>query len=311
MEGYFPDSLGPLCGLNRGIALESPHVNPQQYKTIEVEPDGLPYNDVGVWTEEKHRLVAYYAAQFSGAMKDKFQKRVYIELYAGAGYSQIRDRDRIIPGSPINALSLKEPFDKYIFCEANDERRAALEMRVRRHAPNADVTFVPGDCDANVAKIAGAIPPHSKDNKVLSLCFVDPNDIGIKFATLRALGARRMVDFVVLLALYMDALRAEQHYVKNPSKINQLLGTDSWPNRWTGAKKMGGDFPQFLTEEFVASMGGMGYIPPPLYSMKKIFYYEKNYPLYAVGLFSRHPLAYRLWDDALKYTDDQLHLPGM
>ena len=60
-----------------------------------------------------------------------------------------------------------------------------------------------------------------------------------------------------------------------------------------------------------SQMAGMKYIPPPFYSMRKIFYYEKNYPLYAVGLFSRHPLAYSLWDDALKYTDDQLDLPGL
>ena len=311
MGSYFLDAAGPVRAFDRDRALESPHVNPQRYKTIEVEPDGLPYNDVGVWTEEKHRLVAYYAAQFSGAMKDKFQKRVYIELYAGAGYSRIRDTDRIIPGSPINALSLKEPFDKYIFCEADDQKRTALETRVKHHAPNADVTFVPGDCDANIGKVVSAIPPHSRHSKVLSLCFVDPNDIGIKFATLRALGARRRVDFVVLLALYMDALRAEQHYVKNPSKINQLLETESWQVRWRDAKHRGTDFPHFLAEEFIGSMEEMGYIPPDFYSMRKIFYYPKNYPLYAIGLFSRHPLAYRLWDDALKYTDDQLDLPGM
>jgi three-Cys-motif partner protein len=208
-------------------------VGAQEYKTVDVEPDGLPYNDVGLWTEEKHRLVAYYSAQFSGAMKGKFQKRVYIELYAGAGYSRIRDTDRIIPGSPINALTLKEPFDKYIFCEENAQKRVALEKRVWRHArPSTDVTFVPGDCDAHVAEIVAAIPRHSKTNKVLTLCFVDPNDIGIKFTTLRALGATRMMDFIVLLALYMDALRAEQHYVRNPSKINELLGTELWQERW-------------------------------------------------------------------------------
>lgn len=284
----------------------------RDYKTVEVSPDGLPYNDVGPWTEEKHRLVAYYSAQFSGAMKGKFHKRVYIELYAGAGYSQIRDTDRIIPGSPINALTLKHPFDKYIFCEENTLKRAALEERVRRHAPpNADVKFVAGDCDTCVADIAAAIPRHSKTNRVLTLCFVDPNDIGIKFRTLRALGASRMMDFIVLLALYMDALRAEQHYVRNPLKITGLLGTELWQGRWQEAKNKGVSFPHFLAEEFIASMAGMEYIPPSFYSMRKIFYYEKNYPLYAVGLFSRHPLAYSLWDDALKYTDDQLDLPGM
>jgi three-Cys-motif partner protein len=242
----------------------------------EVQPDGLPFNEVGIWTEEKHRLVAYYAAQFSGAMKEKFQKRVYIELYAGAGYSRIRDTDRIIPGSPINALGLKDPFDKYIFCEADDAKLEALQIRVQRHAPNADVTFIAGDCDANVGKIAGAIPRHSKTNKVLSLCFVDPNDIGIKFATLKTLGATRMVDFVVLLALYMDALRAEQHYVRNPLKISQLLDSDLWQERWQAAKQRGTDFPHFIAEEFAASMAGMDYIPPPFYSMRKIFYLRKK-----------------------------------
>ena len=52
----------------------------------------------------------------------------------------------------------------------------------------------------------------------------------------------------------------------------------------------------------------MGYIPPPFYSMRKVFFYEKNYPLYALGLFSRNQVAYNFWDQALQYTDDQLGL---
>lgn len=274
---------------------------------VAVKADGLPYNDVGPWTESKHRLVAYYTALFSDAMKDKWQKRVYIELYAGAGYSQIRDTDRIIAGSPIQALTLRVPFDKYIFCEQDPPKIEALRARVAHHAPSADVTFIPGNCDANADKIFNAIPRYSKNHKVLSLCFVDPNDIGIRFSTLQIL-AKKYVDFIVLLALYMDALRAEQHYIKNTSKIDQLLGATSWADRWKAAKREGAEFPRFLADEFTASMATMEYIPPPFYSMRKIFFYEKNYPLYAVGLFSRHPLAYTLWGQALKYSDDQLDL---
>jgi len=240
-------------------------------------------------------------------MKGRWEKRIYIELYAGAGYSRIRDTERVILGSPIQALTLKVPFDKYIFCERDPEKLEALRVRVERHAPLADVAFIPDDCDANVDKISAAIPRHSKNHKVLSLCFVDPNDIGIRFSTLQTL-ALKYVDFIVLLALHMDALRAEQHYIKNPAKIDQLLGTPSWRDRWTVAKQGGAEFPRFLAEEFAASMATMKYIPPPFYSMRKIFYYEKNYPLYAVGLFSRHQFAYELWDKALKGTDDQLGL---
>jgi len=275
---------------------------------VKVEADDLPYNDVGVWTEAKHRLVGYYAALFSAGMKDKWEKRVYIELYAGAGYSRIRDTERIIAGSPIQALALKVPFDKYIFCEQDSEKLEALRVRVKHHAPSADVAFIPGGCDGGVNKVSAAIPQYSKNHRVLSLCFVDPNDIGIRFSTLQALALKNYVDFVVLLALYMDALRAEQQYIKNPTKIDQLLGTPTWLNRWMTAKRNGAEFPRFLAEEFAASMATMKYIPPPFYSMRKIFLYEKNYQLYAVGLFSRHPLAYELWDKALKGSDDQLDL---
>lgn len=280
---------------------------PEEGKTVEVEPDGLIYNDVGIWTEEKHRLVAYYASLFSAGMKDKWDARVYIELYAGAGYSKVRDRGRIITGSPIQALNLRVPFNKYIFCERDAEKREALRVRVKRHAPTADVSFISKDCDAGVEEVIAAIPAYSSTHKVLSLCFVDPNDIGIKFSTLRAL-ARNYVDFVVLLALYMDALRAEQHYVSNPSKVNELLGTTSWLERWRALKAQGKDFPRFLAEEFASSMATLGYIPPPFYSLRKVFFYEKNYPLYALGLFSRHPRAYNFWDQALAYTDDQLKM---
>ncbi len=244
---------------------------------------------------------------FSAGMKDKWEKRIYIELYAGAGYSRIRNTERVIAGSPIQALTLKVPFDRYIFCEQDPEKLEALRVRVGRHAPSADVVFIPEDCDTNVDKISAAIPRFSSIHKVLSLCFVDPNDIGIKFATLQSL-ARNYVDFIVLLALYMDALRAEQHYVKNPSKINQLLGSSSWQDRWAEAKQKGGDFPRFLAEEFTGSMATLDYIPPPFYAMRKIFFYEKNYPLYALGMFSRHPLAYTLWEKALRGSDDQLDL---
>jgi three-Cys-motif partner protein len=217
-----------------------------------VEADGLPYNDVGSWTEAKHRLVGYYSSLFSTGMKDKWHKRVYIELYAGAGYSRIRDTERIIAGSPIQALTLRVPFARHIFCEQDPQKLEALRVRVKRHAPSADVVFIPEGCDINVDQIFAAIPQHSKSQKVLSLCFVDPNDIGIKFSTLQTL-AKKYVDFIVLLALYMDALRAEQNYMKNPAKIDQLLGTASWLDRWTAAKQKGAEFPRFLAEEFATT----------------------------------------------------------
>ena len=65
-----------------------------------VEDDGLFCQEVGPWAETKHNLVSYYGRLFSTGMKDKWDSRIYIELYAGAGYSRIRETLRIVAGSP-------------------------------------------------------------------------------------------------------------------------------------------------------------------------------------------------------------------
>lgn len=173
--------------------------------------DGLISPEVGAWTEEKHRMVSLYATLFSSGMKDKWDTRVYIELCAGAGYSRIRGTSRMIFGSPLNALQVKDPFDTYVFCEDDPKKLTALKSRAKRIAPFADVRYVPYDCNQSTKEILSAIPEYSPSNRVLSLCFADPYDIGLKFATLRAL-SKIYVDFIVLLALWSDANRAYKRY---------------------------------------------------------------------------------------------------
>ena len=55
-----------------------------------VENDGLPCPVVGSWAETKYRLLALYDELFSMGMKYKWDQRVYIDLYAGAGYARVK-----------------------------------------------------------------------------------------------------------------------------------------------------------------------------------------------------------------------------
>ena len=113
--------------------------------------------DVGAWAENKHRLVSLYATLFSSGMKEKWDQRVYIELYAGAGYARIRGTSKLIAGSPLQALMLKDPFDRYIFCEEIPEKLNALRTRAKRHAPMAPmapISYIQGD---SVAQVAGLL----------------------------------------------------------------------------------------------------------------------------------------------------------
>jgi three-Cys-motif partner protein len=266
--------------------------------------DGLLYPEVGSWTETKHDHVSYYAKLFSSGMKRKWGRRIYVDLYAGAGFAKIRDSARIIAGSPIRALLLPDAFDKYIFCEENEEKLEALKARVKRIAPASDVSYVEGDCNEHVGEILAAIPVGSKHDTVLSLCFADPYDISLKFSTLRTL-AKRYIDFVVLLALWSDANRAYKRYVmEDATKVDEFLGSTTWQERWKSVQTTV-PFPKFLAAEFAAQMETLGYLPTPIHKMKRVRSDENNLPLYYIAMFSGHTLAHDFWDDVLKYGTDQ------
>jgi three-Cys-motif partner protein len=271
--------------------------------------DKLACPEVGAWTEDKHRLVSLYSTLFSKGMKAKWGTRVYVELYAGAGYSRIRGTRKVILGSPLRALAAEQPFDKYVFCEEIPKNLEALKTRVKRHFPGANVSYVQGNCDERVSDILADIPQGSKHNTVLTLCFADPFDIGLKFGTIKALSIR-FVDFMVLLAVYSDANRAYKRYLMEDAiKVDEFLGSTTWRDRWRIAEENGVLFPKFLANEFAASMETLGYLPTPIHRMKKVRSDEKNLPLYYIALFSRHQLAHDFWDDALKYGTDQTKFP--
>jgi three-Cys-motif partner protein len=172
-------------------------------------------------------------------------------------------------------------------------------------APSTQIAYIPGDCNERVENILKEVPVGSSNNTVLSLCFADPFDISLKFATLARLSERYM-DFLVLLAVYSDANRAYRHYiVEKAAKVDDFLGSKTWRDRWKSAEANAVKFPKFLAEEFAGSMESLGYLPTPIYRMKRVRSDEKNLPLYYLALFSRKPLAFEFWDDVLKYSTDQ------
>jgi three-Cys-motif partner protein len=187
-----------------------------------IEDDGLHTPRVGPWAEEKYRIVALYDTLFSTGMKNKW-KRAYIDLYAGAGHAKIKGTNRIVRGSPLLALNVTDKFDKYVFCEKNRKCLSALKQRVSRKLPNVAPEFISGDCNEKASEILGKIPEG-----MLSLCFIDPFNIGLHFDTVRCLSKKRM-DFLIVLPTGMDAHRNQERYFdQNNTRIARFLGKPDW-----------------------------------------------------------------------------------
>ena len=276
---------------------------------IIAEDDGLPCSEVGAWAQDKYTLVGLYDRLFSTGMKYKWPTRVYIDLYSGPGFVRVRGTNRMMVGSPLLALGVPDPFDKYIFCESDPELLGALQSRVSRYSPTAKPTFICGDCNEKIDEICASIPTPSPGRGVLTFCFVDPFDISIKFSTVRRL-SYYFIDFLILMALHTDANRNLENYL-NPtnSKVEDFLDLPDWRERWKIAEGQGGQLPRFLAEEYSGQMVKLGYIRQPWDRMKQVRSDEKNLPLYRLALFSRHERAYQLWDEVLYYSSDQPDLP--
>jgi three-Cys-motif partner protein len=269
--------------------------------------DGLYTPLVGSWAVQKYNLVALYNELFSTGMKEKWDQRVYIDLFAGAGKALLKDTKRVVFGSPLLALSVPNLYDRYIFCEKNPDAMGALKQRVDNLFPKASVHFVPGDCNEVVHTIISKIPKYSRASNVLSFCFVDPFSLNIHYDTISKL-ATYFMDFLILLML-MDPTRNESLYVQtNSERIYRFLGLSDWRDRWEQAKARKVSIRKFLATEFAKQMIGLGYLAESQKTMVEVRSDDKNLLLYYLAFFSKHPLGYKFWSQGRKYASDQMLL---
>lgn len=273
---------------------------------IEVSDDGLKIPEVRKWSLEKYKLMGYYCDIFTSGMKYKWNQLVYIDLFAGAGYAKIKETGKIYLSSSMIALSLPNQFSNYILCERDPEIFSSLKTRVQREFPSVNVSFINDDCNLAIDQIIDTLPSYSKTNTVLPFCFVDPFSLNLNFSTIEKLGDSRLMDFLILQALFMDANRNFNKYLKEENeKISNFLGLNSWreifSSNYEGRQS---DFVRFLAEQYRNQMSTMNYINE--YNMHKIRSNEKNLPLYYLAFFSKHKRGTQFFSQIEKYSTDQL-----
>lgn len=274
---------------------------------INVEDDGLIIPEVGAWGEKKYKLVGGYCDIFTTGMRYKWGKLVYIDLFSGSGYARIKDTNKIVKSSALISLSIPNKFDKYIFCEADEDKLNALKSRVEREFPNIDVEYVLGDSNENISKIVSIVPKHTDTQGILRFCFVDPFSLNLKFETIDKLSRVGKIDFLILLALLMDANRNFVYYVEeNSKKIDDFIGDTNWRIPFKNGDVRSEDFIKFLSDKYDANMKNLGYVEPVDKHRVKID--NKNIPLYYLAFYSKNPRGNDFFKKVEKYQSIQQNL---
>jgi three-Cys-motif partner protein len=275
-------------------------------KLPEATPDGLHTPSVGEWGRQKYLRLWTYATIFARGMKHRYRHRVYIDLFAGAGKAVIRETGEIVLGSPLLALSVPDPFTRYVFCDDEEERVAALDARVARDYAWADCTIIHAPAVDAVPQIRAALPTQGS---VLSFCFADPYDLSFDFSIVERLAAGNRMDFLILLAAQMDGQRNEANYVNPAStKVERLLGDPQWRVKWREAKQHGTGFQQFLMQQYRAAMERIGYQRLMDGDVYRVRTESGQVPLYYLLFFSKNERGYHFWRQTMKYSETQASL---
>ena len=272
---------------------------------IPVKDDGLIIPEVGIWSLEKYQLLGGYCDIFTKGMRGKWNNLVYLDLFAGAGYSKIRENGNVIKSSALISLAIPTKFDKYIFCEKEPDLLDAFCKRLEKIEGDMEAVVFDGDCNLKIKEIKKSIPSYSKGNTVLTFCFWDPFHLNLHFETVKTL-ASDLVDFLMLQALHMDANRNLKNYMdENSEKIKLYLGDKNWRNEWKKLKLLPKDFVKYLADQYDAKMKELGYLTAIRHAIKLP---DKNVPLYYLTFYSKHERGLDLFKKVNDYSTNQLEI---
>ncbi len=275
---------------------------------IHVEDDGLKLPEpVGVWCEKKYSLVGGYCEIFNAGIKNKFQNRVYIDLFAGAGFAPVKGKNKILKTSALIALSIPTPFTKYIFCEMDTEKISALEQRAKRDHPKKDIVFISGDSNQTIEQVIKQV--RDLGSSTISFCFVDPFSLNLHFETIEKLSKVGKIDFLILLALMMNANRNLHNFIVEQSKtIDLFIKRTNWREPFRNGEIRREDFIKFLADTYDDNMLKLGYEVKNEGMKPKVDAEEYNLALYYLAFYSKHKLGNKFFSEIQKYNITQQKL---
>jgi hypothetical protein len=134
------------------------------------------------------------------------------------------------------------------------------------------------------------------------LCFVDPFDLQLRFATIRSLAHLR-IDFLVLLMLGVDGRRNFARYLSDETstRIGDLIDCPDWRSEY----RAGGNVIHFILRKFDEAMQALGYLSATdqAHSIKIV---GMGVLQYVLAFYSKNTLGKHFWRETRASLSPQL-----
>jgi len=199
------------------------------------KPSNIHY-EVHEWTPLKLIAFSYWLGLYTRIMlnqrkKGRFKNIWYLDLLAGPGTNYVKTgaKGEVIAGSPFIAYHFaKDLFTKYVFIEADKERKEALERRVSvLKIPNVDIYH--GDCNEVIDRLDLSSADHY-------LAFIDCEGVDIRWSPTMLKLLKNPGDLLITFQtkeLTRTLGRASKGY-KDAKVLTDFIGDDRWRKAKTG-----------------------------------------------------------------------------
>jgi three-Cys-motif partner protein len=198
---------------------------------------------------------------------------------------------RRYPGSALIAAHCTKPFSNLFLVDSDAEKMSALLKRIGKLAARTSIQKWVGDANPLVDDVANAIPSRS-----LTVAFIDPYSLDIRFDSVRRLAQQRPLDLLILFADAMDIVRNVElnYYPRKSDKLDLFLGTPEWRKDWDAlANRDGPSTRAMFARVYLKQLATLGYA----HSRTRVIAGEAG-PLYRLVYASKDPLGLRFWDIA-------------
>lgn len=291
---------GQMSLFGAGEFLRPDLIRPDRYETggLVLDESGLLFSRaVGLHSAPKATAARRYASIVGTAMRRKW-KLWWVELFAGPGELYVRDTGDFVPGSPLEALAIKHPFDGYVFADLDPRCTESLRRRLGNR-PNAVVLEGDSNSAEILDQIAGIVPKNA-----LVVLYGDMEGLDLKLETVKYFISRYPHLDLLLNLPVAGAVRALA--AGHDGKAKTMLGHDE-PRRLVEGIRERGARGASVREWYRRQLEAEEFDKIHAVTVRLA---GKNVPLYDLLLASRNQLAATFFTYAVDFPEARWEATG-
>ncbi len=257
-----------------------------------LDEDGLPLDQVGSWSLQKHELLRKYL-DISRGVRTKFiggpGGASYVDLFCGTGRAVVRDSSEIVDGSPLLAFKCARdggaPFSQMHIADASPDKCRAAEQRLIR-AGGSPTVYI-GVAEQTAKDVVAHLNPFG-----LHFIFLDPFNLqALPFSVIKAFSRLKRVDMLIHVSA-QDLQRNLGRYIQSGDDRLECFAPG-----WREAVRL--DQSQrairaAILSHWASEITALGL--PPAKHAELVSGPTKNQRLYWLVFVGRHQLASQFWD---------------